>query len=156
MFRRKNRVTRVPTRRTLWRPSLSGLGTVVFDPGFPQTVGGTPVRSGNPLSRAQGAVRLALDHLSAALPDGARVIVFGSHAEGSARPDSDIDLFVIEPEVKDRAEEMIRLSALLGRQLIPADVVVMSGEMFVRQREIPNTLAWRVARQGVEYELYEL
>ena len=97
-------------------------------------------------------IRLALDHLAPELPIGARVIVFGSHAEGSARADSDIDLLIIEPEVKDRAAEMIRLSALLGRQLIPADVVVMSSEMFGRQREIPNTLAWRVARQGIEYE----
>lgn len=101
---------------------------------------------------APQAIRLALDHLAPALPNGARVIVFGSHADGSARTDSDIDLLIIEPEVKDRAAEMIRLSALLGRQLIPADVVVMSSEMFSRQREIPNTFAWRVARQGIEYE----
>lgn len=80
------------------------------------------------------------------------MIVFGSHVEGGARANSDIDLLVIEPEVKDRAAEMIRLSALLGRQLIPADVVVMSSEMFGRQREIINTLAWRIARQGIEYE----
>ncbi len=98
------------------------------------------------------AVRLALDRLAEELPNGARVIVFGSHAEGTARADSDIDLLIIEPEVTDRAAEMIRLSALLGRQLIPADVVVMSSEMFGRQREIPNTFAWRVARQGIEYE----
>lgn len=69
-----------------------------------------------------------LDHLAPELPQGARVIVFGSHVEGGVRTDSDIDLLVIEPEVKDRAAEMIRLSALLGRQLIPADVVVMSSE----------------------------
>jgi len=95
---------------------------------------------------------LALDHLAPALPSGARVIVFGSHADGSASANSDLDLLIIEPEVKDRVAEMIRLSTLLGRQLIPADVVVMSSEMFGRQREIPNTLAWRVARQGIEYE----
>jgi uncharacterized protein len=97
-------------------------------------------------------IRLALDHLAPALPSGARVIVFGSHADGSASANSDLDLLIIEPEVKDRIAEMIRLSTLLGRQLIPADVVVMSSEMFGRQREIPNTLAWRVARQGIEYE----
>lgn len=99
------------------------------------------------------AIQAALDCLTQALPQGARVIVFGSHAAGQAQADSDIDLFVIEPEVGDRTAETIRLSALLGRRLIPADVVVMSNEMFVRQREIPNTLAWRVARQGIEYAL---
>ena len=98
------------------------------------------------------AIQSVLTHLAPELPRGARVFVFGSHAEGSARADSDIDLLVIEPEVKDRAAEMVRLSALLGRLLIPADVVVMSSEMFGRQREIRNTLAWRIARQGIEYE----
>ena len=102
---------------------------------------------------APQVIRLALDHLASALPSGARAIILGSHAEGNARADSDIDILIIEPVVKDRAAEMIRLSALLGRQLILADVVVMSSEMFGQQCEIPNTLAWRVARQGIEYEL---
>lgn len=101
---------------------------------------------------APAVVRSALTCLAPELPHGTRVIVFGSYANGEARTDSDIDLLVIEPEVKDRAAEMVRLSALLGRQLIPADVVVMSSEMFGRQREIRNTLAWRIARQGIEYE----
>lgn len=110
------------------------------------------VIAASPFLAASEAIRHALDRLAPELPNGARVIVFGSHAEGNARADSDIDLLVIEPEVADRAAETIRLSALLGRQLIPADVVVMSSEMFSRQREITNTLAWRVARQGIEYE----
>jgi predicted nucleotidyltransferase len=110
------------------------------------------VKSKKHLPAAPAAVRLALDHLSPELPHGARVIVFGSHANGAARADSDIDLLVIEPAVADRAAEMVRLSTLLGRQLIAADVVVMSSEMFGRQSEITNTLAWRVTRQGVEYE----
>lgn len=101
---------------------------------------------------ALAAIQSALTCLAPELPRGARVIVFGSYAEGRARADSDIDLLVIEPDVKDRAAEMIRLSTLLGRLLIPADVVVMSSDMFGRQREIINTLAWRIARQGIEYE----
>lgn len=102
---------------------------------------------------ASPPIRHALDRLAGELPSGARVIVFGSHAEGRAQTDSDIDILVIEPEVRDRMAETIRLSSLLGRQLIPADIIVMSSEAFGRQRDIPNTLAWRVARHGVEYEL---
>jgi predicted nucleotidyltransferase len=102
---------------------------------------------------APQVIRQALDCLSGALPKGARVIVFGSHAVGRAKDDSDLDLFVIEHKVDDRTAEIIRLSELLGRQLIPADVVVMSSEMFDRQSEIPNTLAWRVTKQGIEYAL---
>ena len=105
-----------------------------------------------PIPISPADIEAALTCLAPELPRGARVFVFGSYADGEARTDSDIDLLVIEPEVKDRAAEMIRLSTLLGRQLIPADVIVMSSEMFGRQREIRNTLAGRIARQGIEYE----
>lgn len=81
------------------------------------------------------------------------MIVFGSQARGDARPDSDLDLLVIEPEVSDRFAEMARLSTLLGQRLIPADVVVMSAEAFERQKAVVNTLAWRAACEGREHEL---
>ena len=34
---------------------------------------------------------------------GSRVILFGSHARGHVREDSDLDLLVIEPVVEDTA-----------------------------------------------------
>jgi len=40
------------------------------------------------------------------------------------------------------------LASLLGRELIPADVVVMSDEAFEQERIQQNTLAWRAAREG--------
>lgn len=90
--------------------------------------------------------------LAGTLPKGSRMIVFGSQARGDARPDSDLDLLVIEPEVADRHAEMVRLSTLLGQRLIPADVVVMSAEVFERQRSIINTLAWRAALEGTVHD----
>ena len=82
------------------------------------------------------------------LPNGSRMIVFGSQARGEASPGSDLDLLVIEPEVADRFAEIARLSTLLGQRLIPADVVVMSAETFEHQKRVFNTLAWRAAREG--------
>jgi predicted nucleotidyltransferase len=96
-------------------------------------------------------IRTTLEQLAGELPRGARLIVFGSRATGTASADSDLDLLIVEPEVRDRQAEMARLAALLGRRLVPADVVVLSNESFVRQRDIPNTLAWQAARHGVEY-----
>lgn len=86
--------------------------------------------------------------LAGALPEGSRVILFGSHARGQARPHSDLDLLVVEPEVIDHHAEMARLAALLGRARIPADVVVMSAAAFDRQSGVVNTLAWRAQREG--------
>jgi uncharacterized protein len=91
--------------------------------------------------------------LSRAVPAGTRVIVFGSQARGDARQDSDLDLLVVEPDVPDRFAEMDRLSTLLGRQLIPADVVVMSSAAYEQQKTVINTLAWRAAQEGQFHEL---
>lgn len=94
------------------------------------------------------AIEDAVACLKPAVPVGTWLIVFGSYARGEARVDSDIDLLVVEPEVGDRFAEMARLSTLLGKCLIPADVMVMSADAFERQKSVTNTLAWRAAREG--------
>lgn len=88
-----------------------------------------------------------------AVPVGTQIIVFGSYARGEARADSDLDLLIVEPEVADRAAESVRLASLLGRRLVPADVVVMSRSAYERERTVPNTLAYRAAREGKVLEL---
>ncbi len=102
--------------------------------------------------RTTDPITASLACLRGRLPPGSRVIVFGSQARGDAREDSDLDLLVIEPEVRNRFDEMARLGALLGRQLIPADVVVMSDEAFEQERAQPNTLAWRAVHEGRIHE----
>lgn len=51
------------------------------------------------------------------------VILFGSHARGSAGPRSDIDILVIEPEVENPAIESVRLMRDLR---LPLEIVVVS------------------------------
>ncbi len=79
---------------------------------------------------------------------GARVIVFGSHARGDAREDSDLDLLVIEPEVTARRAEMVRLREALRPLGIPVDVQVASQRTFERWANTPGTLLHDAAREG--------
>jgi predicted nucleotidyltransferase len=59
-----------------------------------------------------------------------RIVLFGSHARGDARPDSDVDLLVIEREPFGEGRSRRREAALLWRALarfpVPKDIVVYS------------------------------
>ncbi len=90
-----------------------------------------------------------------AAPTGSRVILFGSHARGTARPDSDLDFLVVEPTVTDRFGEMFRLrkvvGAVFGNVPQPVDLVVTDEAQYRRSENTPNTLAFEAA-QGRVYE----
>ena len=94
--------------------------------------------------------------LLAVAPAGSRVILFGSYARGTARPDSDLDFLVIEPSVKDRFDETFRLrkaiKAVFGNAVQPVDLVITDEEHFRRCENTPNTLAFEAAAEGHLYE----
>ncbi|VAX20453.1 hypothetical protein MNBD_NITROSPINAE02-178 [hydrothermal vent metagenome] len=56
----------------------------------------------------------------------AEVILFGSHARGDANADSDVDFLVVEPEVKDRGKEVLRLRKTIRPFRIANDVLPYS------------------------------
>lgn len=90
-----------------------------------------------------------------AAPAGSRVILFGSQAAGNARPDSDMDFLVIEPEVGDRFGETLRLrravETVFGDRVQPVDLIVTDAQRFCSQQDTPNTLAYEAAQEGLTY-----
>jgi predicted nucleotidyltransferase len=73
----------------------------------------------------ESVIQEAGRRLADAAGGDARVILFGSHARGDAGPDSDLDLLVIEPEVRSRRAEFVRLRKRLRGLGIPIDLIVV-------------------------------
>ena len=62
-----------------------------------------------------------------------QVLLFGSRARGTARPDSDIDLIVVFAEVENRIEKVAEILRVLADLEYPKDVVVATPEQ-IRNR----------------------
>jgi uncharacterized protein len=96
----------------------------------------------------ENTVRKAVDLLAGVVPVDSRIVVFGSHARGTAQADSDLDLLVIEPEVKDRAREMVRLRRALRPMRIPVDVLVYSESEVSQWGDQPGSALYWALREG--------
>ena len=79
---------------------------------------------------------------------GSRVILFGSYARGHPGPDSDLDFIVVEPSVRSRRDESVRLRDVLRPLRIPADVLVVSEKTFRDWSDTPGTVLYEAAQEG--------
>jgi predicted nucleotidyltransferase len=95
----------------------------------------------------EGLIAEASRRLAEAAPD-ARVILFGSRARGEERVDSDLDLLVIEPELKSRRAEFVRLREALGDLGVPIDLVVLSAEYADKRAQVRGTMVNEAMRRG--------
>jgi predicted nucleotidyltransferase len=70
-----------------------------------------------------------------------QIILFGSHARGSADADSDIDLLVVMPLVnRKRRQTTLAMQLALKDIQTPKDIIVVTPEEVDRQKDIPGTL----------------
>lgn len=82
-----------------------------------------------------------------------RIILFGSAASGEMTRDSDVDLLILQREVKDPRAEALRIRRALSGLPFPFDVVVMSRDRFEETRNVIGGIAWPAAKYGrVIYE----
>jgi len=82
-----------------------------------------------------------------------KIILFGSRARGDAKPDSDIDLLVVEKSDLPRYKRAACYrKAIVG--LVPAkDIVVWSPEEIDEWKSVPNAFITTILREGkVLYE----
>ena len=90
----------------------------------------------------------AVQKLVLAAPRAEQIVLFGSHASGTANEDSDLDFLVIEPEVENRVREMVRLRRALRSLRVPVDVLVYSRAEVERWRDQPGTALYWALREG--------
>jgi predicted nucleotidyltransferase len=82
-----------------------------------------------------------------------KVILFGSHAQGTAGPDSDVDFLVVMPLDAPKAERELEIRKALRSWRMPKDVIVTTPEAFAWRRTVPGTIERSAARGGrVLYE----
>ncbi len=93
-------------------------------------------------------IQTAISKLKAAAPEGSRVILFGSYARGDARESSDLDFLVVEPQVKSKLDEMVRLRRVLRPLRVRADVLVTSQEQFDDGKDSPSSVFYDANREG--------
>ena len=78
-----------------------------------------------------------------------KIILFGSRAQGTAQPDSDIDLLVIYRGEQNERDLKIRIHRLFQHPEFSMDLFVLTPEELESQRRIANTLAREVSEHGV-------
>lgn len=80
------------------------------------------------------------------------IILFGSRARGDARPDSDVDLLVVEREPfspqRSRRKEAARLYMALRGLALSKDILLYSRDEFDRWKNSLNHVAGRAHREG--------
>jgi predicted nucleotidyltransferase len=79
-----------------------------------------------------------------------RIIRYGSYACGDAGEDSDLELLVIAPRVKDRAKSMVGLRRALRPLHLPVEVLVYSSDDVVCWGDqVGRALYWARRRGNV-------
>lgn len=78
-----------------------------------------------------------------------RIYLFGSHARGDAKPDSDYDLLLVVPDEAsaERQRSGMAYDRLWGTKT-PVDVIVCTRSQFESRIHIPASLPATVLREG--------
>ena len=80
--------------------------------------------------------------------DPLRIVLFGSHARGEAGPDSDIDLLIVFPEVKDKRKAAVEIRRALADLPVGKDIIVTTPDEITRRGDLIGTILRPALREG--------
>jgi uncharacterized protein len=94
--------------------------------------------------RLETLIRRIVDRL-----DPEEIWLFGSRAEGRARPDSDYDLIAILPDgASPEALDLVKAWSIISGLGIPADLVPYTRSEFEEEKDAVGTLAKAAFHRG--------
>ena len=101
---------------------------------------------------AESTISEMVDRIVASF-NPSRVLLFGSHARGSAGEWSDIDLLVVMGDVTDKRQVAIEIRRSLGDLVVSKDIVVTTPDEIAQRGHIVGTVLHAAIREGrVLYE----
>lgn len=81
--------------------------------------------------------------------DPLRIILFGSRARGEARPDSDLDLLIVLPEIQNKRAVTIDLMRTLSSLPVSKDVVVTTPQEINERGDAIGLVLRPALREGI-------
>lgn len=85
--------------------------------------------------------------LTAAAPVD-RIILFGSAANGTMTPDSDVDLLVLKRDIQNVRDERLQLRKALRELDYPVDVLLMTRARFDETKNIMGGISYPADKEG--------
>lgn len=85
--------------------------------------------------------------------DPDRIVLFGSHARGTAGSDSDVDLLVIMDVPGSRRETRVKIRMEIGDVRLPKDIIVATPDEVRTYGDMIGTILRPALREGIV--LYE-
>ena len=77
-----------------------------------------------------------------------RVILFGSHARGTATPESDVDLLVVLSRVVDKRRTTVEIRRALGDLPTGKDIIVTTPDEIARRGDLVGSVLRPALREG--------
>jgi len=78
-----------------------------------------------------------------------KIILFGSRATGTARPDSDLDLLIVYSGERSKRDLKVDIQRLFPSRDFSMDLFVLTPEELETFRHVANTLAREASEKGV-------